>query len=106
MTMHMQEMYAEYGDVYGMSMMGEDEIVVCDPVVFDSVLRREGKFPIGASESVTTFKDYYTETDNAMGLKALSRGPEWKEWRGELEADMYAEWEGYLPGIADAASKM
>ena len=31
---------------------------------------------------------------------------EWKEWRGELEADMYAEWEGYLPGIADAASKM
>lgn len=47
-------MYAEYGDVYGMSMMGEDEIVVCDPVVFDSVLRKEGKFPIGASESITT----------------------------------------------------
>jgi hypothetical protein len=99
-------MYTEYGDVYGMSLMGKDEVVVCDPAVFDSVLRKEGKYPIGASESVSTFVEYYAETNNTMGMKSLSRGPAWREWRSELEADFYAEWAGYLPAIADAASKM
>ena len=33
-----QEMYSEYGDVYGTSIMGEDELVICDPRVYDTVL--------------------------------------------------------------------
>jgi hypothetical protein len=99
-------MYSEYGDVYMMSIMGEDEYVLCDPVAFDSVLRREGKYPIGASESVTPFKAYYEETNNTLGRNSMSHGPEWREWRRSLEADMYVEWEGYLPAIANAASRM
>ena len=31
-------MYSEYGDVYGTSIMGEDELVICDPRVYDTVL--------------------------------------------------------------------
>jgi len=101
-----EEMYREFGDVYGTSPMGQDELVVCDPRVFDAVLRREGKYPIGASEEATTFVEYYRETNNTMGLKSVSRGPEWKEWRGAWEADMYAGWVSYLPIIAEAASEV
>ncbi|KAL3781325.1 hypothetical protein ACHAW5_007179 [Stephanodiscus triporus] len=99
-------MYSEYGDVYMMSIMGEDEYVLCDPIAFDAVLRREGKFPIGASESVIPFKEYYDETNNTLGKNSMSHGPEWREWRRSMEADMYAEWEVYLPAIADAASRI
>ena len=40
-------MYSEYGPLFGMSIMGDDELVICDPRVFDTVLRKEGKWPIG-----------------------------------------------------------
>jgi hypothetical protein len=40
-----QEMYSKYGNVYGMSIMGEDKIVVCDPAAFDGILQRKGKYP-------------------------------------------------------------
>jgi len=99
-------MYSEFGAVYGMSIMGEDELIVCDPYVFDTVLRKEGKFPIGGSESATTFVEYYQETNKTMGTKSMSRGPEWQEWRQPLVADMYVGWDNYLPAIADAASKI
>ena len=99
-------MYAEFGEVYGMSMMGDDELVVSDPRVFDTVLRKEGKYPIGGSESVTTFSEYYEENNITMGLKSLSRGPEWKEWREPLDPDFYAGWQTFLPMIADCSSKI
>ena len=103
---HEQEMYSEYGDIYGTSIMGEDELVICDPRVFDTVLRKEGKFPIGGAESATTFVEYYKETNNTMGMKSMSRGSEWKEWRQPLEKDMYVDWTSYLEDIADTANKM
>lgn len=37
-----EEMYEEYGDVFGTSIMGDDELVVSDPRVFDTVLRKVG----------------------------------------------------------------
>mmetsp|Transcript_27082 Transcript_27082/g.49898 ORF Transcript_27082/g.49898 Transcript_27082/m.49898 type:complete len:364 (+) Transcript_27082:153-1244(+) len=101
-----EEMYSEFGNVYGMSPMGKDQLIVCDPYVFDTVLRKEGKYPIGGSEEATTFADYYKETNNTMGIKSISRGPEWKEWRKALEPDMYVAWASYLPMIADTASKI
>lgn len=99
-------MYVEYGDVYAMSIMGEDELIVSNPLVFDAVVRKEGKFPIGASEMVTTFSDYYRENNITMGVKSISRGPEWKEWRSPLEADLYAGWKNFLPTIADTSRKI
>mmetsp|Transcript_24753 Transcript_24753/g.40568 ORF Transcript_24753/g.40568 Transcript_24753/m.40568 type:complete len:340 (-) Transcript_24753:704-1723(-) len=101
-----EDMYAEYGNVYGMSMMGNDKLIVSDPYVFDTVLRNEGKFPIGGSESVSTFVDYYNENNLTMAMKSSSRGADWQEWRQSLNPDMYARWESYLPAIADAASKI
>ena len=81
-------MYSEFGNVYGMSPMGEDQLIICDPYVFDTVLRREGKYPIGSSEE-SILADYYKETNNTMGMQSTSRGPEWKEWRKMNEPDMY-----------------
>jgi len=86
--------------------MGDDELVICDPRVFDTVLRKEGKWPIGAAADVTTFNDYYKETNNTMGLKGISTGPTWKEWRQPLEKDMFVEWAMYLPDIAKTASQI
>jgi hypothetical protein len=102
----MQEMYSEYGNVYGMSIMGKDKIVVCNPAAFNLSLRREGKYPIGTSEEISMFGEYYAEMNNTMGMRSLVHGPEWREWPKSMEADMYVELEGYLPAIADAASRM
>ena len=101
-----QDMYSEYGDIFGMSIMNDDELILSNPYIFDTVLRREGKFPIGGAESATTFVDYYKETNNTMGMKSMSRGPEWKEWRQPLEKDMYVDWEDYLPDIAATAAQI
>ena len=99
-------MYLEYGPLYGMSILGDDELVICDPNLYDTILRREGKYPIGGAESATTFVEYYKETNNTMGMKSMSRGAEWKEWRGPIEKDMVAEWKDYLPDIAMTANKI
>ena len=101
-----EEMYTEYGQVFAMSIMGDTEIIISNPEVYNSVCRKEGKFPIGGAEAVTNFRDYYKETNNSLGLYSLSHGPEWRVWRDALEEDMYKDWEGYLPSIANVASKM
>lgn len=99
-------MYKEYGDVYGMSIMGQDELILSDPRAFDQILRKEGKYPVGGAELVSTFVDYYKETNNTMGMKSSGNGPGWKEWRSGLDREMYVEWKGYLPAIAETAAKM
>lgn len=40
-------MYKEFGNVYSMSIMGSDQLMLSDPRSFDTVLRSEGKYPIG-----------------------------------------------------------
>ena len=79
-------------------------ILKCPPSYYTQ--RKEGKFPIGGAESATTFVDYYKETNNTMGMKSMSRGEDWKEWRQPLEKDMYVDWTSYLEDIADTANKM
>ncbi|KAL7464025.1 hypothetical protein ACHAXS_004367 [Conticribra weissflogii] len=99
-------MYREFGPVYGMSILGDDEIVVCDPVIFGSILRQEGKFPIGAAEGVSTFTDYYKENNLTVAMRGASNGPEWWEWRDSLNADMFAAWDTYMPAIAETCRKI
>lgn len=99
-----ESMYNDYGPVYGMSILGNDELVVSDPLVFDYVMKNEGRLPVGAAEQVTTFRDYYKENDLQLALKSLSRGAEWKEWRRSLNKDMFVFWDKYLPDIAEAAA--
>jgi len=96
-----ESMYKEYGPVYGMSIMGEDETVFSDPRVFDQVLRKEGIYPVGGAEGVTTFKDYYEDNNMGLALKSVGRGPNWKDWRSKVNPDLYVLWETYLPSIAD-----
>ena len=36
-------MYDEYGDTFAMCIMGDDELIVSDPFIFDTVLRNEGR---------------------------------------------------------------
>jgi cytochrome P450 len=86
--------------------MGNDQLVLSDPRLFDQVLQREGKYPIGAGEDVTTFTKFYEENNLQVALKGASRGEDWKEWRSTLDTDMYREWQSYLPTIADAAAKI
>jgi cytochrome P450 len=99
-------MYREYGNIFAMSQLGADQIILCDPRAYDTVLRAEGKFPIGAAESVDTFVNYYRENNVTMGIKSTSHGPEWKEWRSQLDPDLYVAWQSYLPMIAKAASQI
>eukprot|EP00531_Pseudo-nitzschia_arenysensis_P018361 CAMPEP_0116117024 /NCGR_PEP_ID=MMETSP0329-20121206/1350_1 /TAXON_ID=697910 /ORGANISM="Pseudo-nitzschia arenysensis, Strain B593" /LENGTH=568 /DNA_ID=CAMNT_0003610557 /DNA_START=329 /DNA_END=2035 /DNA_ORIENTATION=- len=101
-----ESMYKEYGPTYGMSIMGEDETIFSDPRVFDQVLRKEGIYPVGGAESVTTFRDYYTENEMGVALKSIGRGPEWKEWRLNMNPDLYVLWETYLPSIADTCREI
>lgn len=101
-----QDMYNEYGTVYGTSMMGADELVISDPNVYDSVIRKQGKYPIGGAETVTTFIDYYKENNMTTALKSASRGPDWEEWRSSLNPDMFVAWKSYLPAIAEASAKI
>jgi len=101
-----ESMYKEYGSVYRMSLLGNDEMIFSDPRVFDQILRNEGKFPVGAAEAVTTFRDYYEENDMDFALTSLGRGPEWKTWRQSVNADMYVLWDSYLPIIADTCAKI
>lgn len=99
-------MYKEFGNVYSMSIMGSDQLMLSDPRSFDTVLRSEGKYPIGGAESVDTFVNYYRENNVTMGIKSMSHGPEWKEWRSQLDADFYVAWKSYLPSIAMAARQI
>ena len=99
-------MYKDYGSTFGMSIMGNDELIISDPNVFDKIVRKEGKYPIGGSESVTSFNEYYKENNLTFAQKASSRGESWKEWRTALNPDIYSFWQGYLPLIAESASKI
>lgn len=101
-----ESMYHDYGPVYKMSILGDDEMIFSDPRVFDQILRKEGKYPIGGAESVTSFSDYYKENDKEFALSAVGRGPEWKSWRQSINPDMYVLWNTYLPVIADTCSKI
>lgn len=101
-----ESMYKEYGPTYGMSIMGEDETIFSDPRVFDQVLRKEGIYPVGGAETVTTFKDYYTENNMGVALKSIGRGPDWKEWRLNMNPDLYVLWESYLPSIANTCREI
>ena len=96
-------MYKDYGSTFGMSIMGNDELIVSDPHIFDTILRNEGKYPIGGAESVTTFQEYYTENNMTFALQSMSRGDDWKEWRTAVNPDIYSFWQGYLPLIAETA---
>lgn len=96
-----------FRSVYGMSILGDDELIICDPKVFDKyVVRAEDKYPIGGAEAVTTFTDFYKENNLTKALEGTGHGPEWKAWRKSLDPDMYVAWETYLPTIADAANKI
>jgi len=101
-----ESMYHEFGPVYKMSLMGRDETVFSDPRVFDKILSREGRFPVGGAETVTTFSDYYKENDMDFALNSVGRGPEWKKWRSTVNPDMYVLWNTYLPVIAATCSKI
>jgi len=99
-----ESMYEDYGPVYAMSLMGNNELVISDPRVFDQVLRREGKFPIGGGELVTNFIDYYKDNDLKFAQQMVSRGPEWKEWRQGMNSDMTVLWDTYLPVLAETCA--
>jgi len=101
-----ESMYKDYGPVYRMSLMGDDEIVFSDPQIFDQILRKEGKFPIGGAEGISTFTDYYVENDMQHAVKSMGHGPDWKEWRSSLNPDIFVLWDTYLPSIADACAKI
>lgn len=101
-----ETMYKDYGAVYGMSLMGEDEIVFSDPRVLDQVLRKEGQYPLGGAELISTFPDYYRENDMSLALSSTQNGPQWKEWRQTVNADMYVLWDTYLPSIAETCAKI
>ena len=101
-----ESMYNEFGPVYKMSLMGDDEMVFSDPRVFDQILRKEGKYPIGAAETVTNFKDYYVENEMEFAVTVHGRGPEWKALRKTMDLDMFVLWETYLPVIADTCAKI
>ena len=100
------DMYQEYGDVFAMDLFGAEFLVLSDPRAYDSVLRAEGKFPIGGAEKVDTFVNYFRENNITMGIKATSHGPEWKELRRTLDPDLYVAWKSYLPMIAGAARQI
>ena len=46
-------MYEDFGPTFGMSIMGDDQIVFSDPRVMDQALRKEGLFPVGGAEFTT-----------------------------------------------------
>ena len=89
-----------------MDLFGAEFLVLSDPRAYDSVLRAEGKFPIGGAEKVDTFVNYFRENNITMGIKATSHGPEWKELRRMLDPDLYVAWKSYLPMIAGAARQI
>ena len=99
-----ESMYRDFGTVYSMSLMGDEELVLCDPRLFSEVGKKEGRFPIGGAEMVSTFADYYEENNLEMAKKSVTHTEEWKEWRKSLNPDMFVAWDTYLPSIAYAAS--
>jgi len=101
-----ESMYEEYGPVYKMSLMGEDETIFSDPRVMDQVLRKEGKFPVGGAEVVTNFQEYYEENNMGFVRKSVGRGPDWKDWRSSVNPDMYVMWSTYLPSIANTCREI
>mmetsp|Transcript_7178 Transcript_7178/g.20836 ORF Transcript_7178/g.20836 Transcript_7178/m.20836 type:complete len:593 (-) Transcript_7178:186-1964(-) len=68
-----ESLYRDYGPVFGLDLVAQTVVAVADPRVYDQVLRREGRFPYGATEAVTTFKDYYDENDLPMIAEASAR---------------------------------
>jgi len=99
-------LYSEFGDVYGMSILGDDEAIVCDPVLFEEVFRAEGKYPYGSAQEAKVFIDYHREAGNNETLKSLLDGEEWLQWRRKFNVDVFGSGaaRSYLPLIAAAAS--
>jgi len=103
-TIH-EELYKEYGMFYSYSILGEDETVVCDPVIFEEgVLKSEGRFPFGAAQLNPVFKDFYESVGKQGPVDMSSGGKEWKAYRQLVNPDIFAAGNEYLPLIADAAS--
>ena len=47
-----KQLYAEYGEIYSYSIMGDDEMVVCDPRLHEIVMKNKGRFPYGATQEI------------------------------------------------------
>eukprot|EP00592_Proboscia_alata_P001234 CAMPEP_0194372104 /NCGR_PEP_ID=MMETSP0174-20130528/20411_1 /TAXON_ID=216777 /ORGANISM="Proboscia alata, Strain PI-D3" /LENGTH=606 /DNA_ID=CAMNT_0039150421 /DNA_START=363 /DNA_END=2183 /DNA_ORIENTATION=- len=98
-----EQLYAEYGEIYSYSIMGDDEMIVCDPRLYETVMKNEGRFPYGAAQESKVFIDYHTDRGNEMSADALKEGEQWKEWRKKHNPDIFANGQSYLPLIAMAS---
>jgi len=108
-----ESMYQDYGEIYGMNLASGDvapgeynEVVLCDPRMYDQLLKQETRFPVGAASQVTSFVDYYQENNLTVASGSVSNGPDWKEWRQATSPDMSGLWETYLPTIAETCAKI
>jgi len=98
-------MYREYGPIYGMSILGRDTAVVCDPREYERVYHSEGKYPHGSSQEAPVFIEYHESRGNDYVSKSMRDGEDWRNWRQKLNRDIFlkSSARSYTPSIAAAA---
>ena len=105
------KMRKQFGDFYsfGLPGMGVDIYGTCyviqDPHVMAQLIRHEGQFPSGSTETSFCLHKYYHDRNRLAQHFFTEAGPEWKRLRQFVQTDMMSpvSSERYLPAICQAA---
>ena len=105
------QMRQQFGDFYtfGLPGIGADIYGTCyviqDPHVMAQLIRHEGQYPSGTTETNFCLHKYFRERNRLAQHFFAQAGPEWKRLRQFVQADMMspASSERYLPAICQAA---
>eukprot|EP00746_Dinoflagellata_sp_MGD_P057510 gnl/MRDRNA2_/MRDRNA2_247689_c0_seq1.p1 gnl/MRDRNA2_/MRDRNA2_247689_c0~~gnl/MRDRNA2_/MRDRNA2_247689_c0_seq1.p1 ORF type:complete len:490 (-),score=84.06 gnl/MRDRNA2_/MRDRNA2_247689_c0_seq1:17-1459(-) len=100
------EYYAEFGPLYRLNLLGENDIVTCHPEDYLQVYRNEGQHPPGGAEMLWMVKRWATERGLDKVVALNSNGPSWREVRDTMQEDIVAPKtaRSYLPFINEACS--
>eukprot|EP01006_Ploeotia_vitrea_P031118 TRINITY_DN63426_c0_g1_i1.p1 TRINITY_DN63426_c0_g1~~TRINITY_DN63426_c0_g1_i1.p1 ORF type:complete len:509 (-),score=51.75 TRINITY_DN63426_c0_g1_i1:84-1610(-) len=96
-----------YGDVVHIPspQTGGDQVIAFHPVDIENIMRKEGKYPIGAASLLFMF-NYYNQKHGNTGNVGNSQGEEWRRLRSALQKNFFGPKDAasYLPLITPAAS--
>ena len=104
-------MHKQFGDFYsfGLPGMGADIYGTCyviqDPHVMAQLIRHEGQYPSGSTETTFCLHKYFRERNHLAQHFFAPASPEWKRLRHFVQADLLSpsSSERYLPAICRAA---
>mmetsp|Transcript_52057 Transcript_52057/g.122187 ORF Transcript_52057/g.122187 Transcript_52057/m.122187 type:complete len:507 (+) Transcript_52057:41-1561(+) len=100
------EYYHEFGDIYRLRLVGEENVMVCRPDLYMQMYRNEGMYPVGALDGVWIAKRWMKENGKKAMYEWSSTGEPWRKYRLAVQEDIIGPKtaRSYLPYINESVN--